>query len=239
MQLLNQKTVLITRSADQTAEFIIQLQNLGAQTISLPLIKNSPINEQELKKIFNSEKYDWLIFSSTNAVKFFFDCINLNSINSKIAVVGEKTKKAIENLGLIVDFIPTQFTAKMLAKELPISLNDSILIPRSNLAKNDIVTVLESRNCNVKTFSIYKNSSIHYSKNERDSIFNQKIDYITFTSGSTVKSFVELGFRPNNEKIICIGPETAKIAEENSLVVSAIANPHTIEGMIEAIKSLD
>jgi uroporphyrinogen-III synthase len=238
MQPLNQKTVFITRSADQTADFIIQLQNLGAQTISLPLIKNTLINEQELKRTFNSKKYDWLIYTSTNAVKFFFECIDLNNINSKIAVVGEKTKKAIENMGLRVDFTPTQFTAKMLAKELPITENDSILIPRSDLAKNDIVEILESRDCNVKTLSIYKNSSIHYTKTELNNIFNQKIDYITFTSGSTVKSFIELGFRPINEKIICIGPETAKIAKENNLVVSAIANPHTTEGMIEAIKSL-
>jgi uroporphyrinogen-III synthase len=238
MQPLNQKTVLITRPADQTADFIIQLQNLGAQTISLPLIKNTLINEQELKRTFNSEKYDWLIFTSTNAVKFFFKCIDLNSINTKIAAVGVKTKKAIEDIGLKVDFTPTQFTAKMLAKELPLSLNDYILIPRSDLAKNDIVEILESRDCNVKTLSIYKNSSIHYSKKERDSIFNQKINYITFTSGSTVKSFVKLGISLNNEKIICIGPETAKIAKENNLVVSAIANPHTTEGMIEAIKSL-
>jgi uroporphyrinogen-III synthase len=230
MQPLNQKTVFITRSADQTADFIIQLQNLGAQTISLPLIKNTLINEQELKRTFNSKKYDWLIYTSTNAVKFFFECIDLNNINSKIAVVGEKTKKAIENMGLRVDFTPTQFTAKMLAKELPITENDSILIPRSDLAKNDIVEILESRDCNVKTLSIYKNSSIHYTKTE--------LNNITFTSGSTVKSFIELGFRPINEKIICIGPETAKIAKENNLVVSAIANPHTTEGMIEAIKSL-
>jgi uroporphyrinogen III methyltransferase/synthase len=234
-QPLKNKSVLITRAADQSAHFIHQLQSLGATTLLLPLIKTTPINASELKRVFNSRNYDWLIFTSTNAVKFFFNSIQANGINCKIAAVGEKTKKALKEIGIPTDFIPSQFTAKQLAKELPISENDSILIPRSDIAKNDGVEILENRHCSVKTISIYKNSSLAYSNPELHTIFSQKIDFITFTSGSTVNSFIRLGLRIRNEKVICIGPQTAKVAKENRLHVSAIANPHTIEGMVEAL----
>jgi uroporphyrinogen-III synthase len=238
MQPLKGKTVLITRSANQTEEFINQLEDLGAKTISLPLIENKAINQTELRTVFNSKKYTWLIFTSTNAVKFFFESIDVKNVTSKIAVVGGKTKRAIEQLGLQVDFTPLKFTGKQLANELPISVNDSIFIPRSDLAKNDIVETLENRSCKVETLSTYKNTSINYSKTELNTIFNQKVDFITFTSGSAVESFIKLGISVGNINSICIGPETAKVAKANNLIVSAIASPHTIEGMIESIKSL-
>lgn len=236
---LNKKTVLITRSANQTEDFINQLHDLGADTISLPLIENTPINKDGLRTIFSSKNFDWLIFTSTNAVKFFFECIEPKNVKNKIAVVGEKTKRGVEKYGMKVDFTPTQFTAKQLAKELPIEKNYSILIPRSNLAKNDIVEILKNRSCSVEALTIYINNSIKYSKNELSNIFNQKIDYITFTSGSSVKYFAELGIELNNEKVVCIGPETAKVAKKSNFPISAIANPHTTEGMIESIKSLN
>jgi uroporphyrinogen-III synthase len=238
MLALKGKTILITRAAAQAEDFIIQLNELGAKTISLPLIKNTASNQTELVTLFNSQKYDWLIFTSTNAVQFFFESIAPKDINCKIAVVGEKTKKALSAIGLPTTFVPSQYTAKQLAKELPVSKNDSILIPRSDLAKNRSVEILEARECLVKTISIYSNSAINYSKLELANIFHQQIDFITFTSSSTVDSFIKLGICLKNERTICIGPETAKTAKENNLQVSAIANPHTIKGMITAIRNL-
>ena len=232
---LKNKTVLITRSANQVAEFINQLEALGANTITLPLIENITINQNELIKKVNQNNYDWIIFTSTNAVKFFFESISAKTITSKIAVVGAKTGQLIKELDLKVNFTPSEFTAKHLANEIPVSENDTILIPRSSLAKNDIIDILEKRNCVIEAISIYENNSINYSTEEIKKVFNQKIDYITFTSGSTVQSFIKQGIRLKTEKVICIGPETAKIAKQNNINVAAIANPHTIEGMIKVI----
>ena len=232
---LKGKTVLITRSAEQTKDFIHQLQDLGATPISLPLITTTAIHKKELKDRFSANQYDWIIFTSTNAVGFFFDVIACESSSAKIAVVGEKTKRAVEGFGLNVDFMPAEFTAKKLANSLPLTKKSTVLIPRSDLAKNDIVAILESRSCNVKTIAIYKNNAIEYSKSELNKCFSQKIDYITFASGSAVTSFVDLGIELETGKIVCIGPETAKVVRKNKLEVSIVANPHTIAGMIDAI----
>ena len=232
---LKDKTVLITRSANQADDFTNQLKDLGATTIALPLVKNTAINQNILVHQFEQNNYDWIIFTSTNAVRFFFEKVPPKLITSKIAVVGSKTKKMIEEFGLTIDFMPSEFTGKQLANELPINSNQQILIPRSNLAKNDSVEILENKNCNVETISIYENTPIRYSKEELNKVFNQKIDFITFTSGSTVTVFQQLGFPLTQEKVICIGPETAKIAEQNNIKITSIASPHTTEGMLEAI----
>jgi uroporphyrinogen-III synthase len=235
---LKDKTTLVTRSANQVEDFINQLEALGANTITLPLIENTAINQHDLTKKVAENNYDWIIFTSVNAVKFFFDTIPPDNITSKIAVVGKKTKAALKKYDIAVNFIPSEFTAKHLATEIPLEANQRILIPRSNLAKNDIVEILESKNCDIETISIYENNSIRYSSEKLEKIFSQKIDYISFTSGSIVQSFVDLGITLNETKVICIGPETAKIAKQMNLEVAAIANPHTIEGMVKAIESL-
>ena len=232
---LKNKTVIVTRSKNQAFELISRLEELGAKTIPLPLIQTSAINKTELFQKIEQSNFSWIIFTSPNAVKFFFETVSPKNITSKIAAVGSKTKEHLEALGLNIDFIPTQFTAQQLAKEILVNPNESFFIPRSNLAKNDAVAVLESRNAIVETLSIYENTSVKYSKVELDNIFKQPIDFTTFASGSTVRSFIKLGIKVQTGKTIFIGPETAKIAEENNIPISAIANPHTIDGMIEKI----
>jgi len=238
MSPLKNKTVLVTRSETQATEFISKLEELGAKTIALPLITTSAINKIELAQKIAESNFNWIIFTSPNAVKFFFETVSPQSITNRIAAVGSKTKENLEALGLTIDFIPTQFTAQHLAKEITVNPKESFFIPRSNIAKDDAVDVLESREAIVETLSIYENTSVKYSKASLNSIFKQPIDFTTFTSGSTVSSFIKLGIKAQTGEIICIGPETAKIAKENNITVSAIANPHTIDGMIEQILAI-
>ncbi|MGB0882382.1 MAG: uroporphyrinogen-III synthase [Vicingaceae bacterium] len=235
-QPLKNKTVLVTRSKEQAEEFIHQLKSLGAKTISLPLINTKAINQTELIQNIQTHHFDWIIFTSPNAVNYFFETVNPLNVTSKIAVVGSKTKAFVESKKLKVDFIPTKFIAKQLAEELPLSGNETIFIPRSSLAKDDAIAILENRNCSVKTLSIYENYQVSYTKEEVENIIYQNVDFITFTSGSTVLSFLKLGIPVKNEKVICIGPETEKVATQNNIKVTATANPHTIEGMINSIK---
>jgi len=232
---LKNKIVLVTRSKIQAFELISRLEELGAKTIVLPLIKTSAINKTELAQKIELCNFSWIIFTSPNAVRFFFETVSPKNITSKIAAVGSKTKEHLETLGFNIDFIPTKFTATQLAKEITVKPNESFFIPRSNLAKNAAVDVLENRNAVVETLSIYENTSVKYSKTELNNIFKQTIDFTTFTSGSIVNSFINLGVVAQMGEVICIGPETAKIAKENNMPISAIANPHTIDGMIEQI----
>jgi uroporphyrinogen-III synthase len=235
MQPLKNKTVLITRLKEQSFTLADKIKEFGGVPVSYPLIQLVPINCKELKHEVNNNKFDWIIFTSVQAVDFFFQTISATQIKSKIAVVGNTTKKSVEDKGISVDFIPTKYTAKQLAQEIPIQTNQHIFIPRSDLAKKDIDKIIEERNCIITTLPIYKNISVNYSLKEIEELNNQVIDFVTFTSGSAVRSFVKNGIEITNRKVICIGPETANVAEDNNIEVDAIADPYTIEGMLDAL----
>ncbi len=238
MLVLQNKTILITRPKEQANGFFLKLKKLGAQPIAFPLIEITPINKAQLLAAYSKNNFDWLLFTSGIAVKYFFEVINPNTIKSKIAVVGSKTENELKKHHLNATFIPSDFTAETLAKEIPINENETILIPQSDLAKSNLVKTLKTRKTNPFPINTYQNSKVKYSKKELQELFNSKIDFITFTSGSTVSAFADLKINLNATKVVCIGYETAKVAETNRIKVDAIANPHTIEGIINAIISL-
>jgi len=237
--MIKNKTVLITRSREQSNHFSEQLKALGFNTITLPLIEITPINSDKLTKVVTKNQYDWILFTSTNAVKYFFNAVPKNKISSKIAVVGNKTQEAIQELGLDIQFIPTKYTGKNLAEELPIYSKNKILIPHSAKASNEIEKILQKRGCNITIIDIYENKAIQYKKEKLAEIITQNIDYVVFTSASIVEAFYKLPYKINAKKIICIGPETAKRAKALNLKVNAVSNPHNTEGMISAILNLE
>ncbi|MCW8897550.1 MAG: uroporphyrinogen-III synthase [Flavobacteriales bacterium] len=233
------KTVLITRAEEQSADFIKLLQNNGFNTILLPLIQLQAINSSQLLSVFNSIKFNWLVFTSSNAASYFLETISpLKLAGIKIVAVGKKTADCLEDNGLEIDFIPSDFTAETLGNEIPVLPNEKVFIPQSALSNNSLVERLKNKKALVETLVIYDNQTVKYSKEELNKILNKPIDFITFTSGSCVKAYINNKIHLPNAKIICIGPSTAKVARENNLEVVAIPNEYTVEGMVEEIKKL-
>lgn len=235
------KTVLITRSKEQSADFIELLQNNSFEVIMLPLIEFQSINIFLLKSLFNIKlSFNWIIFTSHNAVNYFFKTISPKNIKGiKVAAVGKKTAESLSNFGVKTDFIPSDFTAETLGNEIPVLPNEKVFIPHSALSTNNLVEQLNNKNALVETLAIYDNQLVSYSPAELSKILDKPIDIVTFTSGSCVKAYINNNIHLPNAKIICIGPSTAKVLVENKLEVTAIPNEFTIEGMVEEIKKLN
>lgn len=236
---LNDVKVLVPRPIEQTNDFVEKLVNLGAVPVVFPLIEVKSINQDKLNEVFTSETFDWIIFTSGIAVKCFFEVISPKKITSKIAAVGTQTKAAIELLGLKVDFIPSAATAQKLAKEIPVKRNEKILIPRSKIANDTILEILKKKEVKITTIATYDNTPVAYSKEEIEEVLQTPIDVITFTSGSTVDSFMDLirkhKIKLGNIKNVSIGPSTTAAAEKRHLTIDATAEIHNIDGLIDAI----
>ncbi len=246
------KKVLVTRSAEDNKNFREQLEKKGAEVTELPMIqfqlsKDLMVIHRQLEKL---ETIDWIVFTSAKAVEFFFQIAKDKGIkfyyypNLKIATVGEKTKLKLEQLGYRTNFVPIQYTAEVLAENMDENIEGkNILIPQSNLASKEYFHVFEKRGASPIPATIYENLPIIYGSETFEAILDKGIDYLTFTSGSTFKAFYQnmLNAKVNvkSEKIICIGPSTAKVVEQKGNKVSAIAAPHTTEGMIIAIEKLE
>ncbi len=241
-QPLNNIKVLVPRPIEQANDFVEKLVHLGAIPVVFPLIEVKSINQQELIDTYASKQFDWIIFTSGIAVKSFFESISTKKVTSKIATVGTQTKAAIELLGLTVDFIPSAATAQKLAKEIPIKENESVLIPRSKIANDTIIEILKEKTKKITTISTYDNTPISYSKAEIEEILNTPIDVVSFTSGSTVNSFMDLirkyKIKLGGIKKVSIGPSTSAEADKRFLTIDATAETHNIDGLIEAIISV-
>jgi len=240
----------LTRPLDGIEEFQRKLEFQGAEVVAKPLIQlclkadQAEINEA-LKKL---ETYEWLVLNSPAAVKFFFQRVQEQGLkmyfypNLKIATVGEKTKMKLEQLGYRTNFVPIQFTAEVLAANLPEVEGKNILIPASNLSKQDYVLAFEERGAKAHQIVLYENLRRELNEEEKAEILNEGIDYLTFTSGSAVKVFEDYFGNPEKQfskaKVVCIGPSSAKVAEKLNWTVDAIAEPHTVEGMIDSMKKI-
>ncbi|MCB0401713.1 MAG: uroporphyrinogen-III synthase [Flavobacteriales bacterium] len=242
MPVLNNIKVLIPRPVGRTDEMADKLSALGATPILFPLIEITAINQDELKSTCRDHAFDWIIFTSGIAVQVFFDNIDTKTVTSKIAVVGTSTQKAVEQLGLKVDFVPSAATAKKLMREIPVNPGEQVLIPRSKIAGKEVLKVLQKRKVQVTEIATYDNTPVNYSKEQVEEVLAQNINVIAFTSASTADSFFGLlqkhRIKLYGPHLVAIGPSTASALQQHRQEVAATAEEHNIDGLVAVIAGL-
>ncbi len=244
---LSGKTVLVTRGKEQAQEFSDKLRQMGALPLEIPLISFSfPENKERVKQhVHELSVYDWLIFTSANGVRFFFSFVEPNVLHKgfpKIAVVGKKTASALNKKGLHPDIVPDEFVAEGLMEALKplIKPNERILLVRGNLARPTLKEALIDLGADVTDLIVYE-TRLNESGKEQilDLLTKRRLDVITFTSSSTVNSFMQMlegiDWRPllENCVIACIGPITKQAAEKAGLRVHICPKRYTIDDMIK------
>lgn len=249
------KTVVVTRSRSQASRLSETLRDLGAECIEFPTIDIAapPSWDEADRAIRNLDRYDWIIFTSANGVQWFFSRLweqgkDVRSLwKASVAAIGPETAKAIENKGIRVDLVPENYRAEGLAEAFPIEAvrDKDILIPRALEAREVLPEMLENRGARVTVVPVYQTvmpsgDDASYLAREIES---GAIDCITFTSSSTVRNFISL-MEPflavdslSKTVIACIGPITAKTAEELGLSVQVVAERYTIDGLVDAMVS--
>jgi len=246
---LDGKVVIITRSPEQSNELILEIERFGGTPFLFPVISIQNLESSLAEKVKKIEIYDWLIFTSSNAVDFFFAKFaktkkNFSLISKlKIAVVGSKTAQALEKFSLKADKIPEKFTAQDLAISFkPSELKDKkILFPCALGANEELPLKLTEKGAIVDIVRIYQTvRSKYFDLAKLKSIFANNIDvYLTFSSPSSVKYFHEIIaenklFLPL-VKIVCIGPSTAKKARDLFAQNILEANQQSTKGILEII----
>lgn len=239
--------VIITRPAKDAQSLDRKLKSKGFETLLAPLIQlKLPNDLSEIKKhLGHIEEYDWIIFTSPNSVSFFFEAIEQEKVklyyypNLKFATVGEKTKLKLEELGYRTNFVPIKFTSQVLAENIPDIQHTKIFIPTSNLSKLNYVNTLEQRGAEVITTTLYMNELSPIKEEIEISLHDKSYKYITFCSGSAIQSFhkqIAQSDEVLSEKVVVsIGPSTTRVAQNLGLKIDIEANPHTEDGIVEAI----
>ncbi|WP_170885645.1 uroporphyrinogen-III synthase [Bacillus alkalicellulosilyticus] len=244
LPLLNQR-IVVTRAKEQAKSLSKKIEEYGGTAIEVPLLAFQA-TKQPLFKENRLHTYDWVLFTSVNAITYFLDLLDDKSIlhTKKIAVVGNKTLDCLQQHGLSASLVPPRFVAESLLEELRLQLSpgEKILFPKGNLARDVISVGLQEDGYLVDDLVVYETVIDWSSKEKLQSLMEKaEYDFITFTSSSTVTHFFTLLEGKlslsaiQQKKFACIGPITANTLHNYGITTPIIAEPYTTDGLLSTI----
>ncbi len=245
--------VLVPRTKEQAAGLTEQLRSYGAVPVEVPTISVEPPRtpqqmDRAIKGLING-RYEWVAFTSTNAVKAVrekFDEYGLDArafAGLKVAAVGETTARALVEFGVKPDLMPTgEQSAEGLLEEWPpydsmLDPINRVLLPRADIATEALVAGLTEMGWECDDVTAYRTvRAAPPPAPIREAIKGGGFDAVLFTSSSTVRNLVGIAGKPHNVTVISvIGPQTAKTAEEFGLRVDVMADKPSATALAAAL----
>ena len=252
MSLLKGKTIVMTRTLEQSKDSAEIFRQLGADVIIFPTLDIVPPDSwKEFDLIVTGKsKINFLIFTSVHSVKMFQKrCeelkIKFDFENTKIVAVGNKTALVCEKNHIPLNIIPQKFSSSGVIEEL-INYdlkNKLVFIPRSAIGKEELPAGLAALGAEIKTAPVYNISLPSEEKIKSNiEILNKKTpDLFIFTSPSTFENFL-LILKINDPvhyfkgfDIAAIGPTTKAAIENKKVHVNIMPGEYTIDGLVRAI----
>ena len=247
------KRVVNTRPADQALGLTADLQELGAQVISLPTIEIvKPASWREVDAAVQGlDRFDWVIFTSAGAVGIFMDRLAELGRDArafgpaKVASLGPATGDALRRRAIRADLVPPEFTSAGLLADLKHRhdmAGKRVLLPRSDIARKELSDGLEALGARVTQVSLYlTRTNTSPPPQAVDAVRRGECDVVTFTSSSTVQGFLDIVGREavdalrESVRFASIGPVTTATARELGIPMAVEAVEHTARGLVKAI----
>ena len=193
-----------------------------------PLIKSVPLDDytQADKLLKQIDTFDWIVFTSTNGVEFFFQRLNAVGLDTrsigtaKIAAIGKTTAEKLKTFGVLVDMQPSlESSAGLLEEFKKVSAKGKrILIVRPKAGSSMLLDDLAAADAAIEAVVVYRNVDIEPEETDFDFI-----DKILFTSGSTVRAFLKLyGSVPDGVKVYCLGQPTLNEAKKHNIAAELL-----------------
>jgi len=241
--------VLVTRSRAQASRLSARLRALGAEPVEFPSIKILPPEDWAPldRAIVHLDRYDWVIFTSANGVRFFWERLERAGKDGRafagirLGAIGPATGDALRQRGLRADLVPSRYVAEAVLAEIGPVEGLRVLLPRADLARPALAEGLRRAGATVEEVVAYRTvrPSEGDAEGVRRALADGEIDVLTFTSSSTVRNLLTaldpLPPLPESTIVACIGPITAQTAREAGLPVHVVAAEHTIEGLVGAL----
>jgi uroporphyrinogen III methyltransferase/synthase len=259
------KTVAVTRARAQASGLARRLEELGAGVVQAPVIRTQPLPVPPL----DLAPYDLVCFTSPNAVTELFDRFaqaDAPSLDpatpperpapgpdatstahsfrdarafagSRVAAIGPGTAHALAEHGILADIVPERAVAESLVQALTDVPVAHALVARAKEAREEIPDALRARGAEVDVLALYE--TVAEPLSPRALAAAQNADYITFTSSSTVRFFLDAaggsaGLSPAT-RIVSIGPVTSATLREHSLEAHVEAAEHDVDGVVQAL----
>ncbi|PSK96393.1 uroporphyrinogen III methyltransferase/synthase [Haloactinopolyspora alba] len=245
--------VLVPRTKEQAGALSTALRSSGAVPEEVPTISvEPPRNPQQIDKAVRGMvegRYEWIAFTSVNALRAVREKLTAYGLDAralsglKVAAVGEKTAESLRSWGIEPDLVPSgeQSAVGLLADWPPydevLDPINRVFLPRADIATETLAAGLNEMGWEVDDVTAYRTVRAAPPPAEtRDAIKTGRFDAVVFTSSSTVRNLVGIAGKPHATTVVaCIGPATAKTAEEHGLRVDVLSPEPSVEAVADAL----
>ena len=247
--------VLVPRTKEQAGSLVARLAEHGAVADVVPTISveppRTPHQIEKAVKGLVTGRYEWIGFTSVNAVRAIrekFEEFGLDArafAGLKVAAVGGVTAAALREWGIEPDLVPsgdTEQSAQGLLEIWPpfdevLDPINRVFLPRADIATDTLVAGLQAGGWEVDDVTAYRTVRAAPPPAEvREAIKSGRFDAVVFTSSSTVRNLVGIAGKPHATTVVaCIGPATAKTAEEHGLRVDVLAAEPSVDALVLAL----
>lgn len=236
--------VAVTRPPGDT-EAMVRLQELGAEVLTRPLIRIEPPEDPEplRRAAARLREYDWLAFTSINAVRAFAEAQGGRRMARPphVAVVGSATGRAVADvLGWRVAASPSEFTGEALPGAMeavagPLA-GARVLWPRAAAAREALGLLLRAAGAVVDDPEAYRTiPEMDVAEALALEVAGGEVDAVLFASPSAVEAYTGAGGAAHGACIGVIGPATAAAAQAAGLPVHVQPVVHTVSAMVDAL----
>jgi uroporphyrinogen-III synthase len=238
---LDGRTVLVTRPREQAAELARALERRGATAIVAPAIEIVPVRSAALSGALvdlAEGRFAWVTLTSPRTVEELSTRMRPRDLRARVAAIGEGTGEGFRRWARRdPDLVPRTFTTAALARAFPRGTG-GVLCLRADVAPEGLEDALAAKGWTPTRVDAYRTRTPRSLPAEaRAALRRGEVDAVTFTSASTVRGLVRmLGAVKGSPKVVCIGPVTAQEARTHGLTVHAVANPHTVDGLVDAVE---
>jgi uroporphyrinogen III methyltransferase / synthase len=248
------KRVVVTRTRAQSSRLVSELRNLGADVMEMPTIRIERSSGEDLvefaRMVADAHTYEWLIFTSPNAVEYFFEAFykirsDAREIGgARIAAVGPGTAAKLAEYHIGTDLMPKKHVAEEMVaafqSEVGSIENTTMLWVRAKDAGKEMSAGLHAAGVILDEAIAYQTIGETSDPTGAVARFREEgADIITFTSASTVECFLDLGLDiPDDTAIASIGPVTSEALVENGYQPHREAKTHDIPGLVAAVVAL-
>ena len=242
----------ITRPLDQSGALADLLRGAGADVLVMPTISTQPraMNPDLRRELTSLQKYDWVAFTSANAVTVFFSLLEKAGLDARalrsayIGAVGDRTADMLRRHGLKADAVPKGFVQEKLAAAMGVEAGQKVLVPCASVTRENLERELRARGAEVRVLPIYDTAGDRNGITRlRQALTQGRLSLVTFTSTSTFERFAETVKDEDLPRLFAdvhiasIGPVTSAAIRDAGLPVTIEASRHTAEGLAEEIVS--
>jgi len=249
---LKDKTIVLTRTVEQSKESASELTRLGARVIVFPTLEIVPPTSWDAfdSVVSDSDNIDFIIFTSAHSVEMFhMRCdelkIDFDFENITVVAIGNKTSTVCKQLNIPVSIVPGKFSSDGVIEALTkFDLNGkTVFIPRSSIGREELPRGLKDMGAIIKSVPVYNVSlpTKEHIKDNLEKLKNIHPDLFIFTSPSTFENFLQIVniINPSehfkNFDIATIGPTTKTAIENRRVKVNVMPDEYTIDGLIKKI----